>query len=90
MAVEFERGPESGPWWVLVRDNGLGIPRELHDRIFERFFRARPDTAEGSGLGLAIVQEALQQLGSQLEFESEAAVGSTFRFCLPAQQTRAG
>ena len=90
VAVEFEREPGAGPWWVLVRDNGLGIPRELHDRIFERFFRARPGTAEGSGLGLAIVQEALQQLGSQLEFESEAAVGSTFRFCLPAQQTRAG
>ena len=90
VVVEIEREPESGPWWVLVRDNGLGIPRELHDRIFERFFRASPGAAEGTGLGLAIAQEALQQLGSRLEFESEAAVGSTFRFCLPAQQTRAG
>ena len=89
VAVEFEREPESGPWWVLVRDNGLGIPRELHDRVFERFFRAHPDAAEGTGLGLAIVQEALQQLGSRLEFESEAAVGSTFRFCLPVQEIRA-
>lgn len=70
-------------WWVRVQDNGLGIPAELQGRIFERFFRAHPDSAEGTGLGLSIVREAIQQLESRLELDSEPATGTTFRFLLP-------
>ena len=72
-----------GSWWVRVQDNGLGIPPELQGRVFERFFRAHPDTAEGTGLGLAIVREAIQQLESRMELESELGTGTTFRFLLP-------
>jgi signal transduction histidine kinase len=79
----FQPPVDSDEWWVEVRDNGLGIPQELHGRIFERFFRAHPDTAEGTGLGLAIVKKAIQQLDSRLEFVSEPRHGTTFRFVLP-------
>jgi signal transduction histidine kinase len=68
---------------VEVSDNGLGIPPELHGRIFERFFRAHPDAADGTGLGLSIVREAIRQMESRLEFDSEPARGTTFRFSLP-------
>ena len=88
VAVGFRCDTEPGPWWIEVHDNGLGIPRELQERIFERFFRAHPENAEGTGLGLAIVQEALWQLGSRLSFESEVGVGSTFRFVLPEPEPR--
>ena len=81
--VAFNRPPGSQEWWVHVSDNGLGISPEVHGRVFERFFRAHPEAAEGTGLGLAIVREAIQQLGSRLEFESEPGAGSTFRFSLP-------
>ncbi|MDA9272262.1 ATP-binding protein [bacterium] len=40
-----------------VRDNGPGIPKELHTRVFERFFRVLGNKSPGSGLGLAIVQQ---------------------------------
>lgn len=81
--VGFAPAEEPGGWWVQVRDNGLGIPEELHGRIFQRFFRAHPEVAEGTGLGLSIVKEAIAQMGSRLEFESEPGVGTTFRFLLP-------
>jgi signal transduction histidine kinase len=81
--IGFTRPPGSEEWWVEVADNGLGIPPEMHGRIFERFFRAHPDAADGTGLGLAIVREAVQQIGSRLEFESEPGGGTTFRFSLP-------
>lgn len=82
--VGFQRPPDSENWWGEVSDNGLGISPELHGRVFDRFFRAHPDAAEGTGLGLAIVREAVQQLESRLEFESEPGSGTTFRFLLPS------
>lgn len=81
--IGFQRPAGSEDWWVEVSDNGMGIPPELHGRVFERFFRGHPDAAEGTGLGLAIVREAVQQLDSALEFESEPGRGTTFRFRLP-------
>lgn len=80
--VSFSRAAEGGDWWIEVADNGLGIPLEVHGSIFDRFFRAHPEAAEGTGLGLAIAREAIQQLDSLLEFESEPGRGSTFRFLL--------
>jgi signal transduction histidine kinase len=74
-------------WWLEVEDNGLGIKPELHGRIFERFFRAHPEHGEGTGLGLAIVREAVQQLGSRLEFDSVPGEGTTFRLLLPLPAT---
>lgn len=81
--VGLARPAGADEWWMEVSDNGLGIPTGLHGRIFERFFRGHPHAAEGTGLGLAIVKEAIQQLGSRMEFESEPGGGTTFRFLLP-------
>ncbi|MEX2572520.1 MAG: HAMP domain-containing sensor histidine kinase [Gemmatimonadota bacterium] len=75
--------PESDAWWIEIADNGLGIPPDVHDKIFDRFVRAHPSRAEGSGLGLSIVWEAVQQLGSEVSLESEPGRGSTFRVRLP-------
>jgi signal transduction histidine kinase len=80
--VDFEPANGSRAWWVVVSDNGLGIPPEVHARIFERFFRAHPEAAEGTGLGLPIVKEAIRQLESEIEFESAPGRGTTFRFLL--------
>ena len=86
----FRRAPDSGELWVEVADNGLGIPPELHEKIFERFFRGHPDAAEGTGLGLSIVKEAVQQLDSRLELESQPGAGATFRFLLPPPRGEPG
>jgi signal transduction histidine kinase len=71
---------------VEVRDTGIGIPLELHEKIFERFYRGDPSrNAAGvhAGLGLAIVKEYVDRLGGQLSIESAVGSGSRFRVELP-------
>lgn len=72
-----------------VRDNGIGIPQEFHERIFTIFQRVKtPDTekVEGSGLGLAFVKKIVELSGGSVWVESAGrGKGSTFYFTLPKQ-----
>lgn len=76
-----------GPWvTVAVSDEGVGIPRREHERIFERFYRvdrARSRLTGGTGLGLSIVRHVAVNHGGSVELESEEGLGSTFRLRLP-------
>jgi signal transduction histidine kinase len=68
---------------VRVRDNGRGIPPELHERVFERFFRVEP-TGSGTGLGLYISRGLAQAMGGSLVLESSTpGRGSSFLLTLP-------
>jgi signal transduction histidine kinase len=73
---------------IRVCDNGIGVPTEAIDRIFERFHRAHPDMdstlgIDGTGLGLAIVDECVKSLGAEIRIESEEGVGTAFVLSLP-------
>ena len=83
--VVAERVP--GGVRIQVVDDGIGIPRAHHERIFERFYRvdAARSRREGStGLGLAIVKHYALACGFQIGIESEEGEGSTFSVLLPA------
>lgn len=67
----------------LVRDTGIGIPKDMLNRIFEDFTQVEqgPDRMYGgTGLGLAVSRQITMQMGSALQVESEVGVGSTFWF----------
>jgi signal transduction histidine kinase len=69
-----------------VSDNGIGMPAEVQDKIFERFYRAdtsRHSTGVHAGLGLAIVREYVARLNGTIGVESKPGQGSTFRVTLP-------
>lgn len=69
-----------------VTDNGEGIPRPEHRRIFEKFYRIDDRlsrTREGSGLGLAIVNHIARAHRARIVVESEPGRGSTFRIVIP-------
>lgn len=67
-----------------VNDNGPGIPSELQDRVFERFFRVLGNKSPGSGLGLAIVQQICQLHGGDVILSSpEVGPGLIVRVYLP-------
>jgi signal transduction histidine kinase len=78
------------PSTILVRDNGIGIPPQFIDRVFERFYRAHEgrDTdldIDGSGLGLSIVKECMEDLGGSIEVESIEGQSTQFRLRFPRQ-----
>jgi len=71
---------------VSISDQGLGIPPEARQHLFEKFYRARNVTiAEipGSGIGLYIVKSIVDELGGSLRVESELNQGTTFIISLP-------
>lgn len=75
-----------GAWAeIVVADEGVGIPRRDHDRVFERFYRVdrSRSSAMGSGLGLAVVRHVAQQHEGEVTLQSEEGVGSTFTIRLP-------
>jgi two-component system CheB/CheR fusion protein len=75
-----------------VRDTGIGIAREHHQRIFERFWQVDggPTRATGGmGIGLAVAREYARLLGGDVEMESEPGRGATFSLWLPAAGERA-
>ena len=68
--------------WLEVADNGIGIPPEDRDRIFERFYRvdkARSRESGGSGLGLSIAQEIVRQHQGSLTLVDRPGPGTTLR-----------
>ncbi|MEO8620492.1 MAG: sensor histidine kinase [bacterium] len=91
--VEISSAREIGPAGlgelvVRVVDNGLGVPEDKREQLFERFYRAHETVSEadGTGLGLSIVRETAQALGGRVwaEFPAE---GSLFAFALPDRRT---
>lgn len=73
----FRQGDKA---FLQVRDDGIGIPEEEQDRIFERFYRvdkARSKKTGGTGLGLAIVKHIAEQHNAEITIESKLGVGTT-------------
>ena len=89
--------PEKGQVWVRldanedrieleVEDNGIGIPRDQLERIFDRFTQVEGSATrryEGSGIGLALVKEIVRLHEGTIAVESEVGHGSTFTITLP-------
>jgi signal transduction histidine kinase len=73
---------------IAVRDTGVGIPPEAHDKVFEDFRQLDSSPARGyggTGLGLSICRRLAQMLGGTIELSSTVDVGSTFTLKLPAR-----
>ncbi len=88
--IELSARRENGSAIFEVRDTGIGMPAEVKDKIFERFFRADPSrhaTGVHAGLGLAIVKEYVARINGTIAVESTPGHGSTFSVTLPVPQS---
>jgi signal transduction histidine kinase len=72
---------------IRVRDNGIGIPEEVKDKLFQPFFTTKP-TGEGTGLGLSISYDIVtQQHGGTISVESEVGAYTEFTITIPRAAT---
>ncbi len=71
---------ENGMAIAEIQDQGPGIPKELHDKVFELYFTTKK---EGSGIGLAQTYQILQWHYGSIDFESAEMTGTIFRFQVP-------
>jgi signal transduction histidine kinase len=74
---------------IRVFDNGIGVPADRREQLFQEFYRAHGDTvtgADGSGLGLSIVRETVESIGGRAWAEFPDDAGSVFAFALPARR----
>jgi signal transduction histidine kinase len=78
LAISASR--QNGVALAEVHDQGKGIPKDLHDKVFELYFTTKK---EGSGIGLAQTYQILQWHYGTVDFESSEATGTVFRFHIP-------
>ncbi|MHC1682305.1 MAG: ATP-binding protein [Clostridiaceae bacterium] len=76
---------------IKVKDNGIGIPEDKLDLIFERFGQVdcsltRP--AEGAGIGLSLVKKLVEAIGGTISVESKIGEGSVFKILIPFEESR--
>jgi len=84
VTVSLIISPEN--YTIQVKDNGIGIPKDVKERIFEKFFRAdnaRAIVADGNGLGLYLAKQIMESSGGTIGFSSSVGSGSTFYATIP-------
>ena len=68
---------------IIVRDNGIGIPQKVIDKIFQPFFTTKP-TGQGTGLGLSMSYDIIKSFGGELKVNSEVREGAELVIQIPA------
>ena len=81
-------GTEGDRAVLQVRDDGIGIPQDQQEKIWQRFYQVDPARREGggAGLGLAMVKKIAQLHGGRITLDSTPGQGSTFALSLPLEK----
>lgn len=86
--VALRQDGATGELRIDIKDNGMGMTKEVQERIFENFFTTKP-AGQGTGLGMSITYDIItKNHGGQLQMDSEAGVGTTFSFIIPVKITK--
>ena len=86
--IAIKAGVRGGEVWCSVKDNGIGIPKEDTQKVFDRFYRvdkARSRESGGTGLGLSIAQEIVVRHGGRIDLKSRLGHGTTITVWLPVE-----
>jgi signal transduction histidine kinase len=75
--VSVQTGKEKDHIVIRIKDNGMGIPQEIKDKIFQPFFTTKP-TGQGTGLGLSLSYDIIKAHGGELKVETKEGEGAEF------------
>lgn len=84
--VEFSCSIKNKELYFQIEDTGIGIPKHLHTKIFDRFWQVDSTVTRefgGTGLGLSISKAYVELMGGRIWLDSEPGIGSVFHFTLP-------
>ena len=82
LTVSSSRGPD-GKVQISIRDSGVGMPKEVKDKLFKPFFSTKAK-GKGTGLGLSVSRKIVADHKGEILVESEPGKGTTFIVCLPS------
>jgi signal transduction histidine kinase len=81
--IEVEAQAQGELWHFVVRDNGMGVPEQERERIFEPFVRgSSSERIKGTGIGLALCRKIVQQHGGEIHVEPNEPRGTAMHFTL--------
>ena len=82
--IEINASENKDDWKFSIKDNGIGIDSEFHDKIFVIFKRLHNRSEfDGTGIGLSVAKKHIEFLGGKIWLESKAGDGATFYFTIP-------
>jgi signal transduction histidine kinase len=88
--IQVDAAPRNGFLEISVEDTGIGIPKEQHEAVFDKFYQVGATTKgvrEGTGLGLAITKALVEEHGGRVWVESQPGKGSRFTLTIPLRGT---
>jgi light-regulated signal transduction histidine kinase (bacteriophytochrome) len=83
--IKIAAEAQNGRWIFSVEDNGIGIPPEHRETVFQVFRRLHGREIPGTGVGLAICQRVVERMGGQIWVDPAPEHGSIFRFDMPVE-----
>ncbi|MEK7397107.1 MAG: ATP-binding protein [Candidatus Poribacteria bacterium] len=83
--IEVGYDSQNGCHRFYVKDNGIGIDKQYHNKVFQIFQRLDDIKTEGTGVGLAIVKKIVESFGGNLWLDSEKGKGTTMYFTIPKE-----
>jgi len=83
-SIRVSAEERDGDWLFCVRDNGIGVPAEYTDKVFDLFRRLHGSKIPGTGIGLAICKRIVEKHGGRVWVEAQSGQGTMFCFTIPA------